>query len=106
VSASRPAARRRLWAVAATVLLLAALAVADPSLALELAPGAVLVALASLGWMPGEARLVRAMRRRRPAPWRRRAAALVRRGPRVLRALGRRSASSIAVRGPPLPVTA
>ncbi|MDO9407098.1 hypothetical protein, partial [Patulibacter sp.] len=68
----RHTVRRRLMAVAGTVLLLAALALVDAALALELAPAGLLVALAVAGWMPGEERLVRAMRRRRPAPRRRR----------------------------------
>ncbi|CAB4910720.1 unannotated protein [freshwater metagenome] len=95
--------RRRLLAVAGTALLLAAIALADAALALELAPAGLLVALAAAGWMPGEERLVRAMRRRRsPAP-RPRPVALLLRGPQVLLARGRRATAGGGVRGPPRP---
>lgn len=72
----------------------------DRGVALELAPALALVALVALGWMPGEARLVRAMRRRvvrltgRPP--------VVRlRGPRVVLVAGRAGAGPRADRGPP-----
>lgn len=100
--------RRSLRTALATVLVLAAVASADVALALELLPAVVLVALAVLGWMPGEERLVRAMRRRRAAPRTRRpAAGAVRRGAlRVPVARGRLGASSVALRGPPRAVAA
>jgi hypothetical protein len=73
----------------------------DRGVALELAPALGLLALVALGWMPGEERLVRAMRRRvlrlagRPP--------VVRlRGPRVVLVASRAGAGPRADRGPPV----
>jgi hypothetical protein len=93
--------RRPLRAALATVVVLAAVACADATLALELLPAVLLVALAVVGWMPGEDRLVRAMRRRRAAPRVRRPIVAARPIPRVPVLRGRLGASAVALRGPP-----
>lgn len=96
----RHTTRRRVATLVAAVGLLALLAVVDGTVALELAPALGLLVLVALGWMPGEDRLVRAMRRRvrrltgRPP--------VVRlRGPRVAPVAGRAGSGPRADRGPP-----
>ncbi|WP_022926958.1 hypothetical protein [Patulibacter americanus] len=97
----RHTTRRRVAILVAALGLLALLVVLDRGVALELAPALGLLALVALGWMPGEERLVRAMRRRvrrltgRPP--------VVRlRGPRVARVVGRAGSGPRADRGPPV----
>jgi hypothetical protein len=101
VRGPRHTTRRRVATLVAALGLLALLLVLDRTVALELAPALGLLALVAFGWMPGEDRLVRAMRRRarrlagRPP--------VVRlRGPRVALALGRGDSGPRADRGPPV----
>jgi hypothetical protein len=101
VRGPRHTTRRRVATLVAALGLLALLLVLDRAVALELAPALGLLALVALGWMPGEERLVRAMRRRvrrltgRPP--------VVRlRGPRVALAVGRAGSGRRADRGPPV----
>lgn len=103
MSVFRHTAPWRLRGLAGTALTVAAvLATANLGLVLELAPALLLVGLALAGWMPGEERLVRAMRRRRGVLRPRRTAVATprRRSPDVV-VPGRVGASTVALRGPP-----
>lgn len=104
--APRHSTLRRAAVLGGALVLLAALLLAGGALALELLPAVALVALAAAGWLPGEARIVRALARRGdrrpggPAP-------LVRlRGPRHAGDRGRRLARGRSTRGPPLALVA
>jgi hypothetical protein len=103
VSAFRDTRSRRLTAlVGAALAVVAVVLTANLALALELLPAILLLGLALAGWMPGEARLVRAMRRRRAAARPRRSpASTPRRGSLVALVRDRIGASSVALRGPP-----
>lgn len=91
----------RLAASAALVLAVAAMLLVAPSLALFMAPAAMLLLLLVNGRMPGEQVLTRLRERRRRAPRRRPASALVPGLPVVVRRTGRRIAFALAVRPPP-----
>jgi hypothetical protein len=101
VRGPRHTTRRRVAILVAALGLLALLLVVGGTVALELAPALGLLALVAFGWMPGEDRLVRAMRRRlRPLAGRPPVVRL--RSPRVAIAVGRAGSGPRADRGPPV----
>jgi hypothetical protein len=104
LSGTRHTTLRLAAALGGVALLLGLAVVAGTQLALELAPALLLLGLVAVGWMPGEDRLVRAIRRRRPAR-RRGPAPIVRlRGPRRQGGGGRTLVGVRTTRGPPAPL--
>ncbi len=96
--------RRSILAFAGMLLLVVVAALAEPGLALSMAPALLLLALFTGGFRPGEA-LIERLRARFAAPRRRRAASSPR--PRlalVVRPAGRLIASALAMRPPPSPL--
>jgi len=96
--------RRSILAFAGMLLLVAAAALAEPGLALSMAPALLLLALFTGGFRPGEALIERLRARLEAAPHPRAASAPRPRLALVVRPTGRLIASALAMRPPPSPL--
>ena len=96
--------RRTLLAFAGMFALVALAGVAEPGLALTMAPALLMLALFAGGVRPGEALIERLRARRVASRAHRSVSALRPRLPLVVRPAGRRLASALAMRPPPAPL--